>query len=140
MRTIINLILIVVIAVVGYNYFFGSNSEKNESQEIVDQVKDLGKSIGDLIRSEKNKLEEGKYDDVVNKARSIFEKLESQINPTDSTQKEGLQALGNDLEALEKKVKEVADSTVSDQDKEELKTELQKLLEKAEQLLNESNQ
>ena len=136
MRTIINIVLIVVIAVVGYNYFFGNKSEKSDSQEIVNQVKDLGRSIGDLIKSEKEKMDEGKYDGVLDKARSIFDKIESQLNSRDSAQNQEFRELEHDLSDIQHKVEDTGDSTLTDQEKEELKRELQILLDKAEKLLN----
>lgn len=137
MRTIINLILIVVIAIVGYNFFFGDQSEKTESQEIVQQVKDLGRSIGDLMKSEKEKFDEGKYDGVFDRMRTIFDKVKSQLNSADSSGQEELQGLEKDLNELENKIRDAEDSTVSDQTQAEWQAEIEELLRKAERMLDE---
>ena len=137
MRTIINLILIVVIVIVGYNYFFGDQSERSESQEIVQQVKDLGKSIGDLMKNEKEKFDEGKYDGVIDRMRVIFDKVKSQLNSDDSSGQEQLQGLENELNDLENKIRSANDSTVSDQTKAQWQADIEELLRKAEQMLNE---
>lgn len=137
MRTIINLVLIVVIAVVGYNYFFGSQSEKSDSQEIVNQVKDLGKSIGDLIKNEKEKFDEGKYDGIFDRMRSIFDKVKSQLDTTDASGREKLEDLEKDLNDLEQKVKDAGDSTVSEETRAEWRARMNELMEKADSLLQE---
>ncbi|MBY5958923.1 hypothetical protein KUV50_12300 [Membranicola marinus] len=140
MRAIVNIILIVLIAVIGYNYFFGSSEEKSDSQEIVDQVKDLGKSIGSLITSEKQKMEEGKYDGLFDKVEGIFRTLERQLGANDSDQKEELQDLERDKKALEREVRDAEEHEVSPEKKNELEEKLQELLEKTERLLDKNNE
>ncbi len=137
MRTIINLLGIVVIAVVGYNYFFGSQSEKSESQEIVNQVKDLGKSIGDLLKSEKEKFDEGKYDGIFDRMRSVFEKMKSQLDSTDTSGREKMEDLEKELNDLEQKMKDAGDSAVSEETRAEWRARMNELMEKADSLLKE---
>ncbi len=137
MRTIINLLGIVVIAVVGYNYFFGSQSEKSESQEIVNQVKDLGKSIGDLLKSEKEKFDEGKYDGIFDRMRSVFEKMKSQMDSTDRSGREKMEDLERELNDLEQKMKDAGDSAVSEETRAEWRARMNELMEKADSLLKE---
>ncbi len=138
MRSIIKLVLIVLIAVLGYNYFLGSTDEKSESREIVAQVKDLGKSIGGLIMSEKEKLEAGKYDGLFDNLENIFKKLESQIRSGDKEQREQLNDLEQDKKDLEKEVKDAEKNEVSRNKKNELEARLKGLLEKTEKLLDEN--
>lgn len=140
MRTIVNIVLIVLIAVIGYNYFFGSSDEKTDSQEIVEQVKDLGRSIGGLIKSEKQKMDEGKYDGVFDKIEDIFKALESQLGSGDTDQKEELHELEKDKRKLEEEVKEAEENAVSSEKKDELDTKLRELLEKTEKLLDRNKE
>lgn len=75
MRRIISWVIILVFALVGYNYFFGTTEEKENAKEIVNEVKDLGKASWDLLKSEKEKAEAGKYDEAADKFKDIFERL-----------------------------------------------------------------
>ena len=137
MRSIINLVLVVLIAVLGYNYFFGSKDEKSESREIVAQVKGLGKSIGELIMNEKEKLESGKYDGLFEKVETIFKKIESQIRSDDRQRREQLEDLEEDKRNLEKEVKDAEENEVTRDKKDELEVKLRELLEKTEKLLDD---
>lgn len=80
MRRIFSWIIILVFALVGYNYFFGTSEEKENAKEIVNEVKDLGKASWDLLKSEKEKAEEGKYDEAAEKFKDIFERLKGIAN------------------------------------------------------------
>jgi len=75
MRKIISLVVVVVALVIGYNLYFGTPEEKANAREIVDEVKNIGKASWDLLKSEKEKMEAGKYDDAADKIKGIFERL-----------------------------------------------------------------
>lgn len=75
MRRLLSWVIILVFALVGYNYFFGNAEEKENAKEIVNEVKDLGKASWDLLKSEKEKAEAGKYDEAADKFKDIFERL-----------------------------------------------------------------
>ncbi len=75
MRSLIKLGLILVVGILVYNYFFGTQEEKETSKEIFREVGDLGKATWDLLRSEKQKMDEGKYDDAFEKVGSLFDNL-----------------------------------------------------------------
>lgn len=140
MRSIINIVLIVLVAVVGYNYFFGSTEEKTASKEIVSQVKDLGKSIGGLITSEKERIEEGKYDSVFDKIEDIFNMLESQLDSGDAKDNEELKELEKNKKELEEEVKNAEEQEVTKEEKNNLEDKVKELLEKTEKLLDKSNE
>ena len=50
---IIKVVLLLVVGIIGYNYFFGSAEEKANAQQIVGQVQKLTHSVADLLKSEK---------------------------------------------------------------------------------------
>ena len=76
---IIFIIGIPLIAILGYNYFAGSPSEKENAREIVNKVKSIGGSVKDLIKSEHLKYKEGKYDEVLNKTGSLLKKIKEKL-------------------------------------------------------------
>ena len=62
MKSILKLALILVVGILIYNYFLGTDEEKQQSKEIFTEVRDLGKAAWGLLKSEKEKFDEGKYD------------------------------------------------------------------------------
>jgi hypothetical protein len=94
-RRLIGLVVVVVIALIGYNYYFGTAEEKENAKEIVGEFKKIGKASWDLLKSEKEKMEAGKYDEAADKFKDIFEKLKGIA--TDENNREYLDRLA-DLE------------------------------------------
>ena len=139
MRTILNLLLILIIAVIGYNYFFGNQSEQSESREIVNQVKDLGRSVGDLIISEKEQFDKGKYDGLVDQMRTVLDKIKSQLETGDGADKQRWEGLEEELKEIEQEVRQSDEDSSSNQQKDALQERLNQLLEKAERLLDSTS-
>lgn len=75
MKSLIRLALLLVVGILVYNYFLGSESEKETSKKIFGEVRDLGKATWDLLKSEKEKFDEGKYDEAVDKVGSLIDRL-----------------------------------------------------------------
>ena len=73
-KTAFKLIFLLVIGVVGYNLFGGTDDEKAKSKEVIDEVKGAGVAIYGLLKSEKKKFDEGKYDEVGDNLESTFKK------------------------------------------------------------------
>lgn len=140
MRTLIKLVLIVVVVLVGYNYFYGTSEEKSESQEIVDKVKDLGKSIGSLLKNEKNKFDEGKFDNLFDNLGSVFKKLEDKIDGQDDASKGVLEDLKQKKNNLENKWNKRNRDSISNKDAEEFESEMKDLYQQMEDLLKDIDQ
>ena len=83
LKRAIGLAIVLAIGLTGYNYFWGTEEEKANSQAIVGQVASLTKSVTSLLSSEKEKYSAGKYDDAIDKMSTTF-----------STLKQKAQALG----------------------------------------------
>lgn len=75
LKSIIKVGLLLVAGILVYNYFFGTPEEKAQSKEIFTSVKDLTKSAFDLLKHEKEKFDEGKYDEAVEKVGGLLENL-----------------------------------------------------------------
>ena len=76
-KGIIKLGLLLVVGLIAYNLFLGDETEQAQSKEIINKVKDLGKSGVDLVKAEKDKFDAGKYDDAVDKVGKLFDQLKS---------------------------------------------------------------
>ncbi|TXB62812.1 hypothetical protein [Phaeodactylibacter luteus] len=75
LRSLIKLGLFLVAGILVYNYFFGTPEEKAQSKEIFTNVRDLTRSAFDLLKAEKQKFDEGKYDEAVDKIGGLIDDL-----------------------------------------------------------------
>ena len=114
MRSLIKLALLLIVGVLVYNYFLGSEEEKATSEKVFKQVKEVGRSIGDLISNERQKFKDGKYDQAFDKLGDAYEKLKGRVDQED-TKEEKL-----DLEKLKKQKEEL------EQEKQKIEDELDK--------------
>ena len=71
-KTILKLGLVLVVGLLGYNYFLGDVEEKEQSREIVGKVGDIGKDAWNLLKSERQKMKDGKYDDAREKLDGLY--------------------------------------------------------------------
>lgn len=83
MKSLLKLLAVVVVGVLIYNYFFGTPEEKATSKEIFTDVRDLGKATWGLLKSEKQKFDEGKYDEAVDKVEGLLGSLKSKAKSSD---------------------------------------------------------
>lgn len=156
-RTMLKFGFFLLIGVLGYNYFFGSTEEKESSQRIFQEFKVLGTMVKNLVVSEKQKFDTGKYDVALSKINSIYIDLQEKAQRTDnvqlidklkdlSTKKQNLENQLSDLkdqqsiENTKISLKEKQKIEKSTKEKQEsLRTNLDDLLKETEQLINTLN-
>ena len=139
LRTLLKIGLLLVVGILVYNYFLGNPSEKASSQKIFNEVKDLGAATWDLLKTEKEKFDNGKYDDALEKMGKVFDDLRGMARD-----------LGNDVsekvEDLDQRRKEIGEelrqaqesgSEISQAEKERLKREWEELMQETEDLMKE---
>lgn len=101
MKTLIKIAFLALILILGYNYFMGDEKEKEQAEQIVDKVKALGSDIKGLVVSEKEKYDEGKYDNAINKFSELITSLKDKISSIDYNQLEDKKSeIENSLEKL----------------------------------------
>lgn len=97
---ILKLAVVVVLGVLAWNYFFGTEEEKAQSAKTFGQMKEVAVSVGELAKSEKEKYDAGKYDAALDKLGETYKAL-----------REGAQKLDADLirriDELEKRKREL---------------------------------
>lgn len=76
-RSLLKLGSLLVVCIIGYNYFFGDSAEKENARKIVGQGKEVLGSVRDLVRSEREKYDKGKYDQAIDKVGNVFDKIRS---------------------------------------------------------------
>lgn len=136
MKSLIKLGLILVAGILVYNYFFGTETEKAQSREIFEKVGDLGRAGINLLKSEKEKFDEGKYDDALDKIGGLFDKVR------DKAEDLGDSELLKDISRLEEKRKELKDRVdrnapegYSNEEKDSLRKEWKILVEESEEVM-----
>lgn len=102
-KLIIKLVLVLVVGVLGYNYFYGTDEEKANAKQIVGQVKQLTGSVANLLKSEKDKYDQGKYDAAIAKLKSALKTMHDKVAEMGS----GEEALLHDVEDLEQQEAEL---------------------------------
>lgn len=134
-KTIIRLGVILLIGILVYNYFLGTQEEKATSEKIFNEVKDLGKATWDLLKSEKEKFDQGKYDEALSKVEDIFEKVKGEAaKVNDQTALEEVRELEQEQQKLKDRIA-TTDMEKNPQEKEAISEEWQRILEKTEEVM-----
>ncbi|MBR9922698.1 MAG: hypothetical protein GYB31_17850 [Bacteroidetes bacterium] len=136
-KSLIRLALVVVIGVLVYNYFLGSPSEKESASKIFNEVKEVGSSVADLLRSEKEKFDAGKYDTALEKVGGLFDKLKTGVDNLSSEQEGEISNLDAERKELEERLKDL-ESQGEDADSsktENLREDLDKFMERTKRMI-----
>jgi hypothetical protein len=99
MKFILRLVVLLFLIKLGYNYFFGNEAQRSQADGIVESARDLGHSIGKMIKSEKDSYEEGEYDRLLEKLSESLLKL----------RKIDTSSFSNQIEELEKERDQLID-------------------------------
>ena len=119
MRKLIRLALILIVAVLVYNYYLGSDEEKATSEKVFNQVKEVGKSIGELIAKEKQKFAEGKYDRAFEKIADLYEEAKEKLGSNQDDQR-SFEELEKKKDALEKEKAKLEEELAKEEPDEEV--------------------
>lgn len=84
-RSLLKLAALLVAGILIYNYFFGTDSEKENSRKIFGQVRDVVVSVGQLVKSEKAKFDAGKYDAALEKLGGVYKAVRTQAQHLDAS-------------------------------------------------------
>lgn len=77
-RFIITTAIFLVIALLGYNYFYGTAQEKEQAQEIFSKGAEVVGAGADLLKSEYQKFQSGKYDNTLDNVNNLLSKVKEQ--------------------------------------------------------------
>lgn len=127
MKNLIFLVLIILIGVVGYMYFFGKGEDRERAAEVVSETKDLARSVGDFIKKQKDKYDDGEFD-------RMFRRINNAIEKARKNKDEQADDVNDNLRELEKELKKIDPDKLN----EENKARLKKLLEELEAELQET--
>lgn len=114
-KSILRLAALLVVGILVYNYFLGTPEEQAQSKKIFSKVTDLGQDAWSLLRAEKEKLDEGKYDEALDKITALIDKLKVKAKDIeDSGIIDQIAELENKRENLERKLQEYETPTSYD--------------------------
>lgn len=82
-RSLIKIGLLLVVGILVYNYFFGTNEEQENARKVFGQVRGVVVSVGQLVRSEKEKFDAGKYDAALEKLGGVYKTIREQAKHVD---------------------------------------------------------
>lgn len=105
LKKLIGLAICVATLIVGYNFFWGNEEEQASSRKIIAQVKDLTGSVTKLLSSEKEKYEDGKYDDALSKMKQTIAVMKQKAMAMGDSGKQLMDKV-NDLERREEQLKQ----------------------------------
>lgn len=103
-RSLFKLALIAIAAILVYNFFFGTNAEKENSRKVFEQMRGVVVSMADLVKSERAKFDEGKYDAALQKLGGAYKAIRDQAKNVDEKVLKRLDNLEERKSELEKEL------------------------------------
>lgn len=91
------LVILVAVGLIAYNLFYGTEEEKQQSQQILRQIRELTGNVAGLLQSEKAKFDAGKYNDALQKLKSSLALLREQAQSLS----QGRTEVSSEIEQLE---------------------------------------
>lgn len=104
---LLKLIAILVIGILVYNLFLGNDTEKENARKVFGEIKEVGVAVKDLLKSEKEKFDEGKYDDALEKVGSVFAKMKRRAQDIDKKYLDKIDSLEEKRKDLERRLAEL---------------------------------
>lgn len=101
MQKLIFTLILLLAGYVGYMYYFGKGDDKSNAQTIVHETKDLGKAVGDFLRNQKEKYDDGEFNQLIDKVGKSLEKLKSASNESKEDVKTNLLELQRQLKEID---------------------------------------
>ena len=102
MKNLLFLFILLLAGIVGYMYFFGKGEDRETAKSVVNETKELGRAVGDFLKRQKEKYDDGEFDKLLDKINNTIEKLKSKkTEPTEDETRE-LRELENELRRVDK--------------------------------------
>ena len=103
-RSLFKLAVVIIVAVLVYNFFFGTSTEKENSRKVFEQMRGVVVSVSDLVKSERTKFDEGKYDAALQKLGGAYKAIRDQAKNVDEKVLKRLDNLEERKSELEKEL------------------------------------
>lgn len=106
-RALLKLAALLIAGILVYNYFFGTNEEKESSRKVFGQIKGVVVSVGQLVGSEKDKFDAGKYDAALDKLGGVYKAIRTQASKLDDKVIQRLDGLEGRKSELQRELREI---------------------------------
>lgn len=106
-RSLLKLAAVLIVAILVYNYFFGTSAEKENSRKVFGQMRAVVVSVGDLVKAEKAKFDAGKYDKALDKLGGAYRAIREQAQHVDAKVLDRLNELENRKADLEQELETI---------------------------------
>ncbi len=126
-RKILTLAVVLALGLLAYNSFFGTAQEKEQAAEIRGKMKSIAVDLKNLVMSEKEKFDKGKFDDDIDKLSGIVSNIKDKAVSLGNEYSDKVEDLEKIKDQLSLKADEV-EKTGTEADKEKLKEDLNNLL------------
>lgn len=103
-RSLFKLAVVAIVAILVYNYFFGTSEEKENSRKVFGQMRGVVVSVADLVKSERAKFDAGKYDAALEKLGGAYRAVREQAQHVDGKVLKRLDELEKRKSALEQEL------------------------------------
>ncbi len=139
-KSLLKLLAVLVVGILIYNLFLGTDEEKQGAKKIVGEVKDVGVAVKDLIKSEKEKFDKGKYDKAVDKIGTMLSNLKKNAKEFDEKYIGRIEELEEKRKQLKEELDSLDENATSEGkggDTNAIKQDSKQLLKEIESLMNE---
>ncbi|MFN0033583.1 MAG: hypothetical protein ACKVUS_00865 [Saprospiraceae bacterium] len=106
-RSLLKIAALLIAGILVYNYFFGSNEEKENSRQVFGQIRGVVVSVGQLVKAEKGKFDAGKYDAALDKLGGVYKAIRTQARNMDEKVIKRLDELEGRKTELEQELDEI---------------------------------
>jgi|SRR5688572_25630605 len=100
-KNLLFLIILILAVVVGYMYFFGKGEDRERAASVVNETKELGKSVADFIKRQKDRYDDGEFDRLLNRIARTIDKVRSKGSETTKEENQELKELENELRQID---------------------------------------
>ena len=142
-KVLFRLLLVIVAGVLIYNFFLGTEAEKENAKEVFEEFKDVGRAVKDLLTSEKEKLDDGKYNDAIDQVGNLFQDIKERVQPNDTGSLDELADLEHRRKDIAQELDDIEetnlDRKVQEEKKRKLNIDLEKLMNDTECFLEKIN-
>ncbi|MEM7104201.1 MAG: hypothetical protein AAF502_13770 [Bacteroidota bacterium] len=144
MKRIFSLVILLVVGLIVYNQFYGTEEDKERGKVVVKESKEAFKSILDLLKAEKANYDEGKYEDAMEKIGGLFKTIGEKVETIGEDYPERFKELEEKKSAIEEKLEQIESSESSESrsssvSEKEVESELKDLLKDLEKLTDDMN-
>ena len=149
-KSILKLGVLLVVGLVGYNFFLGTPEEKAEARETISKVKEAGKVVGGvlldlgkdgvaLIKKERMKFKQGKYDEAVEEVGGLISKIKDKVEGEGGELLDKVKELEKQKDAISSAIEKAKGTTegITGETKEKLTKDFENLTDQASEVLEQ---